>query len=761
MSLVNNTIIFEKVSKVLLLVLVFLIPLWFLPITQDFLDFQKQAVFLLFVFLTLVVWVIKTLKNKKINIKLSWVYLPVILFVLVSLVSSFFSVWQYVSFWGWPLNVSDSFISVLFFALLFFLIVNIIESEKEAVWLIISFISSFAIAVLYSILQSYQIFAIPFPFFELSTFNTIGSMNSIAVLSAVFFPLSLMLAFSLKGILKWILFLISIIFFLGVLLVNFFYAWISLALGLVILIFLGVLHLKEKSTFQWIYFPIVLLILSLVFLIFRFSIPGLPKIIQEQSPSGSTQMHIFYGSVKQNAVFGTGPATFSLDYSKYHGAWLNKSVFWGATFSSGASEIMDKFITTGIAGGILVLAIFLTAILFSIREILKSKGDDIYSFLKFGLVASLVAMFSAQMFYYANFVISFAFWILLALVSFIFSKKQKKIALPKESKQFVGWFSFFLIVFIFGIGFIFIAGQKYAAEISYFNGLKEISRGNQDNGISKMISATKLNPSVDLYWRDLAQFYISSVININSDSNLSDSDKKSKSQSTISNAVFSANQSIKAGPANVENWNMRGYVYRNLIGIENAAELAIESYSKSVELQPASPFAWTELARVYFLKAQYLASQKSDINSQNDALNKSLESSNKAIELDSDYAPAYYLVALVYDQQGNSDEVIKKLEETQKAAPNDVSLAFQIGMIYYQKNQIDKASIQFERARDLDNNYSNARYMLGLVYEKQGSIDKAMNEFEKLKELNPNDSEIQTILDNLKAGKPSYGQLTK
>lgn len=755
----KEVIILEKINKFLIIALVFLMPLWFLPVTQDFLDFQKQSIFILSVFSISILSILGVLNIKEISIKLNWINVLVILFVLSSFISSVFSVWPYVSFWGWPLNVSDNFISVLFFAILFFLIINVLKSEKEISWMILSFISAMALAVLFSILQAYEVFSIPFSFFKVSTFNTIGSMNSVAILSAIFMPLSFMMALSSKSILKWILFLISFIFLSAVLLVNFFYALISLSLGLIILILFGFLNLREESSTKWIYSSIVLLAILLVLLVFRLPISVSPKMVPEQSPSGATEISILYGSLKQNAVFGTGPATFSLDYSKYHDPSLNKSVFWGATFSSGASEIIDKFITTGIFGGILMISIFLVSIIFFSKNILKSKINDQRWFLKVGLLSSLVVMFSAQLFYYANFLIYLSFWILLAAISSIISDKEKNISLSKNSKKLFAFISLFLILIILGSGFIFIAGQKYVAEIIYFNGLKEISRQNQDVGISKILSATKLNPSMDLYWRDLAQFSVSIISGIDSDSSLSEDDKKLKSQNAISNAVFAADRSVKIAPANVENWNLRGYVYRSLIGIDNADELAIESYNRSVELQPASPFAWTELGRVYLLKAQYLAKQNKDPSLQKDALDKSLEASNRAIELDPEYAPAYYLVALAYDQQGKSDQAIQKLEESQKKAPKDVSLAFQIGMIYYQKEKISEAIIQFKIATNLDPSYSNARYMLGLSYEKQGNLDKAINEFEKLKELNPNDSEIRTILDNLKQGKPSYGQI--
>ncbi len=138
---------------------------------------------------------------------------------------------------------------------------------------------------------------------------------------------------------------------------------------------------------------------------------------------------------------------------------------------------------------------------------------------------------------------------------------------------------------------------------------------------------------------------------------------------------------------------------------------------------------------------------------QKEALNKTLESLNKAVALKADYAPAHYLIALVYDQQGKSDEAILKLEETTKIAPNDLGLAFQLGVIYYQKNQFDNARVQFERAKGLNPDYANARYILGLVYDKQGQKNKAIEEFKKVLQLNPDNDQVKKILNNLNSGK--------
>ncbi|MEK6837132.1 MAG: tetratricopeptide repeat protein, partial [Nanoarchaeota archaeon] len=234
-----------------------------------------------------------------------------------------------------------------------------------------------------------------------------------------------------------------------------------------------------------------------------------------------------------------------------------------------------------------------------------------------------------------------------------------------------------------------------------------------------------LNPSVDLYWRDLGQLYLSQVNRIGADTKLTQEEKTKQLQTAVSNATSSVQQATRISPANVANWNVQGFIYRNLIGFAGAEGFAISSYEKAVDLEPASPFNVTELARVYVLQGQNLASKKGKEKERDEALSKAEGELQKAIELKNDYAPAHFLVAVIYDQQGKTEEAIKKLEETKNADPNNSGLAFQLGVVYWQKQRYEKAQEEFERALKLNANYDNAKYMLGLVYDKQGEKEKA------------------------------------
>lgn len=743
----------EKLPKVSLYLLAFLLPLWFLPLTQNVLAFQKQFLLVVLVFLGVAAYLGKAVAAGEFSFRPSWLYAPLGALLAVVGLSTLMSLSKYASFWGWPLDVADSFVTLAAFALLYFLATNIIKESKQlfslAFWLLISG----ALAGLYALLQAYGVFLLPFSFAKDAAFNTIGSLNSVAIFSASLLPLALVLAFVSRLLLRTFFWILVLLLFAVVALVNFSGGWMALAAGLLVLLVFGIWNLRKRKEFGWVSFPMALLVITLFFLFFRFSLPGSPSAQLEVSPSRGAELEIIKGVFqdKANIFFGSGPATFSLDYAKFHSSSLNQTAFWGTRFGSGSSEILDFVATKGILGLLALLSLAGLTILFGIKKLAKpwQKDEDSFSWMmNIGYLASLVALLVAFFVYPANFVLWLLFWILASGVGVASSKEAKKISLAPPSMLAIASSFLFLIILIFGLGLLFVSAQKYLAEVKYLEGARLASGGEIDKAISKLGSAVNLNSSVDLYWRDLAQLYLNQTQQISANSGLTDDQKQQLSAAAVSNAVSSARNAVQLAPENVANWNVQGFVYRNLIGVPGADAFALASYEKATELEPVSPFGWTEMGRVYVLNSANLQGEQKQA-----ALNSALEKLQKAVELKVDYAPAHYLLAIVYDQQGRAEEAIAKLEETKLAAPSDIGLAFQLGVIYWQRGEADKAQGEFERIKSLDPNHANARYMLGLVFDKKGQKEKAIAEFSRVLELNPDNTEVKKILDNLEAGK--------
>ncbi|OHA63242.1 MAG: hypothetical protein A2842_00405 [Candidatus Wildermuthbacteria bacterium RIFCSPHIGHO2_01_FULL_48_25] len=756
----KSIVLFETVSKWSLYLLVFLIPLWFLPFTQDILNFQKQVLLAVLVFLALIAFLARTVNAGELGIRLTWLHVPVLGVVLVMGISTLFSQWKYGSFWGWPLDVTDNFLTVFLFALVYFLVSFTIENSSQLFRLALILLVSAGLAAVFALLQLYGVFLLPFLALAKSpTFNTVGTANSIAVLSAVLLPLALIMSSAAKKVLRIVLWAVALALLAAVVFINFFDAWVVLISGLLVMLAFGAWSLKNRGEFSWVSLPMALLVLSLFFLVFRVTLPGAPGAPIEVSPSVQGEFSILQSVLKENPITGSGPGTFVFDYTKYHSPTLNQTIFWGTRFGSGASELLDWTITKGVLGGLALLSLLGALLYFGVKNLAKGQGGT-SGMLGLGIFASLAALVVAFVMYPSNFTLWFVFWVLLGGFVLTLAGEQKRISLAPPSFLAVVSSFTFLLVLIFGLGLVFVGGQKYIAEAKYVSAVRLVNNGNLQEGIDRLLSAVRLNPSVDIYWRDLSQLYLNQVNQISQDQNLKQEERTQQVQTAITNAVGAARQAVAVSPGNIANWNVQGFVYRNLLAVPGADQVVFSSYEKAIELDPASPFSWTELARAYIVQAQTLQNQQDAAEKRAGALNKGLENLAKAIELKADYAPAHFLTAVILDQQGKTKEAIAKLVETKAVAPNDLGVAFQLGVMYWQDEQLLNAQKEFEAILAREANHANAMYMLGQVYDRQGNRAKAKEVFQKVADLNPDNEDLKKILDNLNRNRPALEGVT-
>ena len=288
------------------------------------------------------------------------------------------------------------------------------------------------------------------------------------------------------------------------------------------------------------------------------------------------------------------------------------------------------------------------------------------------------------------------------------------------------------------------------AEARYLQGLRDWQAGQTEEAILRLKEAINLNPSLDIYWRDISQLYLVRANELLQKKDLNPEEMASQNQILMTGAINSASQATRLNEVNVANWNVRGFTYRNVMGIVGGAgDWALNSYQKAGELEPTNPYIFTEIGRIYISKFDLGEGQKEE------NLRLALENFERALSLKNDYAPAHFQIAMIYVREGKIKEAADKLEATKQVAPLDTGLAFQLGVIYYNDEQFEKAEGEFKRAIGIDENYSNARYFLGLIYDRQEDKKDAISQFERIEKLNPENSEVKKILANLRAGKPA------
>jgi len=745
----------DKIAKISIYLFVFSAPLFFLPLTLNPLDFNKQILFLVLIFVALIAWILKILASGKFEINLSFLNISVLIFLLVYGLSTIFSLSSYGSFWGWPLNVSAGFLTLLLFVFLYCIIANLFTKKREIFWLLFVLILSGFLAAIFTISQLFGKFIFPWDFTKSISFNTIGTINSLSLFLATLLPLVVVLALMIKRLARFFLFLVAITILVNLVLINFGTAWIVLVGETAILFIFGILNLKTAGS-QIVPVSMVLLVIALFFIMLRFTLPGFPQLPPEISPSQKTEINIAKNSLLAKPVFGTGPGTFVYNYSKFKPTDINQTVFWNVRFEAGASEILDKVITTGILG-ILSFLFVLGSFFWLGFKYLKEKSsiakDDSAWFLGLGIFSSFFGILLGQFLYPWNFSLTLIFWLMLSGLVALDRRKIKSWEMQSLSKISVGISLVLVLALVFGIGLLLVGTQKYFAETKYFSGLEALAQGNSELAIQHLNEAINLNPNLDIYWRDASQLYLVKLNELLRQKNLPQETINAQAQDFIAQAVNSAKQATDLEPENVANWSIRGFTYWNIIGILPGAEdWALSSYQRAAELEPANPYIFTEIGRVYISKSD-LAGQKETEKRVN--LKLASENFEKAIALKSDYAPAHFLQAMIYVREEKTKEAIEKLEGIKQIAPLDAGLAFQLGVIYYNDNQLDKAKEELERAIRLDENYSNARYFLGLIYDKRGEKEEAVFQFEKIEKLNPDNEEVKKILFNLRTGKPA------
>ena len=196
--------LFNKIIKISIYLLVFLLPLFWLPFTFEAFEFNKQYLLFFLVSLAFFAWIAKmTLVDKEIRFKRTPLDIPVLAFLFIAILSTIFSADKGSSLFGFYGRFSDGLIGLLSLGIFYFLITNNTQINtdrntdkhrlnvsgilKAFLWssfftILLSYLSAFGI---WAKLQSLTGLKLPFVMLQ-GTFNpTSGSMEGLAVFLSI------------------------------------------------------------------------------------------------------------------------------------------------------------------------------------------------------------------------------------------------------------------------------------------------------------------------------------------------------------------------------------------------------------------------------------------------------------------------------------------------------------------------------------------------------------------------------------------------
>lgn len=704
--------------RYLLYILVFSLPIFFLPFTLDTLEINKQTLFLILTFSAAILWIANMFRQKRFSFRSGWINILPVFYLVAVVVSSYFSSAPFMSWVGGASQEYTSALTTFGLIVLFYLVVNVLsEKQKMIYFLLLSSGTLVAILAIISLFTHNQ------------TFNTIGTINVVGIYLIVMnvFASSVFLYENKK--LRLFSLLIPVLTFVFLLIVDYWLLWFLFVLGHALLIAYLMFRSEELSRGFRAIVPIVFLVIALPFWIW-FSSPIPISVPTEVTPNTQSSLVVARKTLEKfSPWFGSGPGTYVFDFATFHGPEINKTEFYNTRFDRASSFYLTLLPTIGIVG-LVSIAVFLLVLGF--RSLFHPNT-------KSALFVPWLTLIVAAGFYPFNLTLIF----LLFLFSGLLAAQIARPVAEKIHRATLAKLLSSITLTVGSVGFlvgIFFTGQRYVAEAAF---AKAVRSDREEMPLSDVVksldkSAT-LNRFDDRFYRVLSEALI-----LYAKEKLTEEDSQSV-QPLIAASVNSAVRATELSPRNAANWLSRGFVYRGLIdSVPDSKKFAIEAHTKATEIEPLNPVVWNELGITFVA-----------VKDQDETAQKMFE---KAIELKSNFAPAHYQLAKLFDRQGNLDEAIGKMESVAKYNSKDVGVAFELGQMYLRRDEVgdlERAKNALSYAVSLAPSYSNARWFLAAVFEKEGNLQAAIEQIEKVLELNPDNTVVKSRLDSLIKGKLS------
>lgn len=263
-------------------------PLFFLPLTTDFFQLNKQLMFTIFTILALISWLIYNYSQKTISLTLSPLLLPLFLLSSIAVTSSLINSPHNPEAW---LTQPALLVTGLIY---FVLAGNLIKTSQTVRKILHWFILSAFITAVLTILSTFNILT---P----KSFNLTGSPLNLVTFLLSFLPISLIMAFKVNNGFK-----------------KLFYFLTSGAI-IACLILVGYQLLPGHE----------------------FNPTLLPKL---------ASWSIAIDTLKTKPFLGAGPNEFLNQFTQFKPISLNRTPYWSLNFNSSGSEYLQTLTTLGLLG---------------------------------------------------------------------------------------------------------------------------------------------------------------------------------------------------------------------------------------------------------------------------------------------------------------------------------------------------------------------------------------------------------------------------
>ncbi len=597
------TTVLQKTGYWIVWATIFILPWFFLPITSEFYDFNKNFLLIASSLSLILIWATINIVDRQVRIVRSPLGLPILLVVVAWMASAILRSPNRVEAFLAP-GQAGTWIAL---GLFFFTGVSFVRHKKEVDWLIVAVASSLGVLGLVTILFSSGAMSQLVP--HLPSF-----MNS-----RLWSPTGSLLA-----------------------------AAVALVSAIPMLIYL-VIKLKNQIASGLAAFSLLLLFISGGTATYRLLNPATAaeKAVFLDHKTG---WGIALEALKASPILGTGPATFLSDFTRFRPVMFNLTPNWALRFVTSSNYYLELLATLGVVG----LAAYLLLVFKSWK--LVQKSARLSSVLAIASGLSLLTCFGLQLFLPINFVLLFLTFVYLVIL--VAAVKQAGTATVHEANvdivaagstgnsPILPWVVLVLALLLGGSA-LYLGGRAYLAEVKYQQAIMAAQRNDGKTTYNNLASAISQNPFLDTYRVTFARTSLLLANSIASGQNLSDQDRSTVTQ-LAQQSIQEAKNAVALDPIKVSNVENLANIYRNLLNFAQGADSwTVASYRQAINLDPVNPNLRIALGGVLYAQKNY---------------DDAIRFFQAAVDLKPDLANAHYNLAASYKQKGNLDLAITEMQ---------------------------------------------------------------------------------------------------
>ena len=345
------------------------------------------------------------------------------------------------------------------------------------------------------------------------------------------------------------------------------------------------------------------------------------------------------------AVFGVGVDNFSSIFSYVKDFAYNQSKLWNvSSFSLSRSAVLHVLTETGLLG-----FIGFTMMIVKLWSIVKRKRNSVefWLFIYTVLVLTLLP---------PSLISLFLFFVLVAVIA-------RQSLEDASSTDISNFMPVYVITIILGIGAVgvlyYFLGKSYIAKVYFKRGLNGISKNNikilYDNGRKAVLLA----PYDERFRVNFSQTNLLIANNISRKIRVESKGKKPKKLSardrqTITQAIQAAIAEAKAvvalNPQKASNWANLANIYRNVLNVAQGADVwTISAYQRAIVNDPQNPVYRLNLGAVYFALQKY---------------DEAINLFRQAVSIKPNWSNAHYNLAWAYYRNKNYQNAVSEMQTT-------------------------------------------------------------------------------------------------